>query len=70
MSEWDDWVERVTRASHRARIAKLVLWLVVGVLIALVLESDDPDKYGWWLVGGVVAFGAVVAFLAFRQRVR
>ena len=70
MNEWDEQLERVNRAFRRGRLLKVVLWLVAGLLIALVLASDDPDKYGSWLVGAVVAVGLVAAFMAVRQRSR
>ena len=58
MNEWDEQLERVNRAFRRGRLLKVVLWLIAGLLIALVLASDDPDKYGSWLVGAVMAWGS------------
>ena len=69
MTERDDWIERVNRTIRHSSYVRVGVLLVFGLLF-FVLQSDDPDKYGWWLVSGVVLVGLVAFLLLFRQRPR
>ena len=69
MTERDDWTERINRTVRHSMYVRVGSLLVFGLLF-FVLQSDDPDKYGWWLVSGVVLVALVAALLLYRQRPR
>jgi hypothetical protein len=52
----------VTRTARAARIALLVLAVLLGVTAILVIDAPNDDTFGQWVVGGMAVAFAVVAF--------